>query len=83
MEQWNLLLQIKRKGISNMPNEKKLDFKKEMERLDEIVDKISNKALPLDEALKLYEEGVKIVKDLEKQLEEARDKVEKVVDIDK
>lgn len=66
-----------------MPNEKKLDFKKEMERLDEIVDKISNKALPLDEALKLYEEGVKIVKDLEKQLEEARDKVEKVVDIDK
>ena len=52
-----------------MPNEKKLDFKKEMERLDEIVDKISNKALPLDEALKLYEEGVKIVKDLEKQLE--------------
>ena len=66
-----------------MPNEKKPDFKKEMERLDEIVDKISNKALPLDEALKLYEEGVKIVKDLEKQLEEARDKVEKVVDIDK
>ena len=65
-----------------MPNEKKLDFKKEMERLDEIVDKISNKALPLDEALKLYEEGVKIVKDLEKQLEEAKDKVEKVVDID-
>ena len=65
-----------------MPNEKKTDFKKEMERLDEIVDKISNKTLPLDEALKLYEEGVKIVKDLEKQLEEAKDKVEKVVDID-
>ena len=83
MEQQNLLLQIKRKGISNMPNEKKPDFKKEMERLDEIVNKISNKALPLDEALKLYEEGVKIVKDLEKQLEDAKDKVEKVVDIDK
>ena len=66
-----------------MPNEKKPDFKEEMERLVEIVDKISNKALPLDEALKLYEEGVKIVKDLEKQLEEAKDKVEKVVDIDK
>ena len=66
-----------------MPNEKKPDFKKEMERLDEIVEKISSKALPLDDALKLYEEGVKIVKSLEKQLEEAKDKVEKVVDIDK
>ena len=83
MEQLNLLSSIKRKGIFNMPNEKKPDFKKDMERLDEIVDKISNKALPLDEALKLYEEGVKIVKDLEKQLEDAKDKVEKVVDIDK
>ena len=65
-----------------MANEKKVDFKKDLERLDEIVDKISNKALPLDEALKLYEEGSKIVKELEKQLEEAKDKVEKVVDID-
>ena len=66
-----------------MASEKKPDFKKEMERLDEIVDKISNRTLPLDEALKLYEEGVKIVKELEKELEEAKEKVEKVVDIDK
>lgn len=64
-----------------MGSEKKIDFKKELERLDEIVDKISNKALPLDEALKLYEEGAKIVKELEKQLEEAKEKVEKIVDI--
>ena len=64
-----------------MGSEKNIDFKKELERLDEIVDKISNKALPLDEALKLYEEGAKIVKELEKQLEEAKEKVEKIVDI--
>ena len=64
-----------------MGSENKIDFKKELERLDEIVDKISNKALPLDEALKLYEEGAKIVKELEKQLEEAKEKVEKIVDI--
>ena len=64
-----------------MGSEKNINFKKELERLDEIVDKISNKALPLDEALKLYEEGAKIVKELEKQLEEAKEKVEKIVDI--
>ena len=35
----------------------KIDFKKNIERLDEIVNLISNKALSLEESLKLYEEG--------------------------
>ena len=63
---------------SNMPE--KIDFEKEMKRLDEIVDKISSQDLPLDECLALYQEGQKIIKNLETALEEAKDKVEKVID---
>lgn len=59
---------------------KKIDFEKEMKRLDEIVDKISSQDLPLDECLALYQEGQKIIKNLENALEEAKDKVEKVID---
>ena len=62
-------------------SEKKIDFAKEMERLDEIVDEISSKALPLDESLKLYEEGNEIIKRLEKALKDAEEKVENIISI--
>ena len=61
--------------------EKKVDFKKSVERLDEIVNLISNKALSLEESLKLYEEGKEIIKLLSQELEEAEKKVENIVDI--
>ena len=63
-------------------NEKKLDFAKEIERLDEIVNEVSSKALPLEESLKLYEEGTKIIKKLETALQEASEKVEQIVSIE-
>lgn len=59
----------------------KIDFKKNLERLDEIVNQISNKALSLEESLKLYEEGQEIIKLLSEELKNAEEKVEKVVDI--
>ena len=59
----------------------KVDFKKNIERLDEIVELISNKALSLEESLKLYEEGKEIIKLLSHELEEAEKKVENIVDI--
>ena len=62
-----------------MPEEK-IDFEKEMKRLDEIVDKISSQNLPLDECLSLYQEGQKIIKTLETALESAKEKVEKVIE---
>ena len=61
--------------------EKKINFEKQVQRLDEIVEKISSRALPLDESLKLYEEGNKIIHELEEVLKEAQEKVEKIVDI--
>ena len=63
-------------------SEKKVDFKKEIARLDEIVDEVSSKTLSLDESLKLYEEGMKIIKQLEGALKEAEEKVEQVVNIE-
>jgi len=61
--------------------EEKFDFKKELDRLDEIVKKISSDTLSIDESLTLYEEGNAIIKKLEKALKEAEEKVEKVVEI--
>ena len=62
--------------------EKKVSFEKQVQRLDEIVEKISSKALPLEESLKLYEEGNQIIRELEETLKEAQEKVEKIVDIE-
>ena len=61
-------------------SEKKVDFAKETKRLEEIVNEVSSKSLPLDESLKLYEEGVSIIKKLEEALKEAEEKVEQIVD---
>ncbi len=57
-----------------------INFEQEMKKLDEIVAKISSQDLPLDECLELYQEGQKIIKSLETALEEAKEKVEKVIE---
>ena len=61
-------------------SEERIDFEKEMKRLDEIANKISSQDLSLDECLALYQEGQKIIKNLEKALAEATEKVEKVIE---
>ena len=61
--------------------ENKLNFEQQMKRLNEIVNEISDKALPLEESLKLYEEGQKIVENLQKTLKEAQEKIESVIEV--
>ncbi len=63
--------------------EKEVNFEKELNRLKEIVSLIQQKELSLDESLKLYEEGSKIIKVLEEELKKAEEKVEKVIEIEK
>ena len=63
--------------------EDKIDFEKQLERLKEIVNTIQDETLPLDESIKLYEEGNKIIASLNELLKLAEDKVEKIVDINK
>ena len=57
-----------------------INFKSELEKLDEINNKIASSSLSIDESLALYEEGLAIAKKLEKALKEAEEKVEKIID---
>ena len=51
-------------------------FEEKMKRLDEIVEKMNdNSAVSLEETLKLYEEAQILIKDLEKELNEAKEKI--------
>ena len=64
-------------------SEKEINFEEQLNRLKEIVSLIEQKDLSLDESIKLYEEGSKIVKVLSNELEKAEKKVETVVQIEK
>jgi exodeoxyribonuclease VII small subunit len=51
-------------------------FEKNRERLDAIVRQLEDADLPLEKALQLYEEGMKLSEVCHKQLEEAEGRVE-------
>ena len=51
-------------------------FEKNLERLDAIVVQLEDADLPLEKALQLYEEGMKLSSLCHKQLEEAEGRVE-------
>ena len=55
---------------------KKADFERSLARLEEVVRKLENANLTLDDAMKLFEEGVQLSRECQKQLEEAEGKVE-------
>ena len=63
--------------------EEKIVFEEKLKRLNEIVSLIENEDLPLDESIKLYEEGTELIALLNKVLVKAEEKIEKVVDINK
>ncbi len=51
-------------------------FEASLARLEEIVKKLEKGDLPLEQSLKLFEEGVKLARACNKRLEEAERKVE-------
>ena len=53
----------------------KLNFEDAMKRVDEIVAKLEDSTLKLDESLVLYEEGVTLVAFCRKKLEEAQRRI--------
>lgn len=63
-------------GNKKPENPRKADFERSLTRLEEVVGKLENADLTLDEAMKLFEEGVQLSRDCQKQLEEAQGKVE-------
>jgi len=55
---------------------KKPEFEKTLARLEEVVRKLESPQLSLDDAMRLFEEGVALSRECQKQLEEAEGKVE-------
>ena len=55
---------------------KKQDFERSLARLEEVVRRLENAHLSLDDAMKLFEEGVELSRECQKQLEEAEGRVE-------
>ena len=55
---------------------KKPDFEKSLVRLEEVVRRLESPQLSLDDAMKLFEEGVQLSHECQKQLEEAEGRVE-------
>lgn len=51
-------------------------FEAALKRLEQIVKQLENGDLALDTALKLFEEGIELSRQCQKQLEEAESKVE-------
>jgi exodeoxyribonuclease VII small subunit len=62
--------------IKKLEPAKKPDFEKSLGRLEEVVRRLESPQLSLDDAMKLFEEGVELSRECQKQLEEAEGKVE-------
>ena len=53
----------------------KLSFKQSMNRIDEILDLLEKNEIELEEAVKLFEEGLKLVNECDNQLNSFKDKI--------
>ena len=52
------------------------NFEERLERLESLGEKIRRPDVPLDEAIKAFEEGIKIARTLEKDLEKVESRIE-------
>ncbi len=60
-------------------SKKKMTFEESMERLEEIVRSMECGDIPLEESMKLFQEGTKLVSNCEKMLDEAQLQITKIV----
>ena len=58
-----------------------MDFEKNLSRLEEIVHKLEDGQLSLEESLKLFEEGVKISRSCNEKLNEAEKRVKLLLEV--
>ena len=59
---------------------KELSFEEKMKKLEEIISQVENEDLSLEKNLALYQEGESVIKDLTKQLNDAKEVVKKFSD---
>lgn len=58
--------------------ENKISYEEASKQLQEIIDKIENGQLPLDEALKLFEKGQELIKICYSSLDQAKGKLTEI-----
>jgi exodeoxyribonuclease VII small subunit len=59
-----------------------MDFEKKIVRLEDIVRKMELAEMPLEESLKLFEEGVRLSRECHTQLDQAEQKVKILISVD-
>ena len=65
--------------IKNQSQKKEsLNFEEAIERLEKIIDKMEGERIPLEELLKDYEEGTKLLNSCKEKIKTAKEKVEKI-----
>jgi exodeoxyribonuclease VII small subunit len=57
---------------------KKATFEADMEKLEELVEKLEQNELPLEDSIKAFEQGMKLAGSLMKTLEKAQERVKKL-----
>ena len=60
-------------------NEKEVSFEEALKKLEEAVNKLENGEIKLDEAFKMFEEGIKYAKICENKLSDIEEKVAKIL----
>jgi len=63
-------------GSTRMSAKKSIDLEKALSDLEEIVDELESGELPLEKAMKKFEDGVKLTRRCQAALKEAEQKVE-------
>ena len=59
-----------------------MDFEKKLKRLEEIVGKMEDGELALDKSLEMFEEGIKLSRECQAQLNSAEKKIQKLLKVD-
>ena len=71
------MAKTKKTGGENERNaEPKKTFEERLERLEELGDEIRRNDIPLDDAIKAFEEGIKLARALEKDLGKIESRIE-------
>tara|TARA_B100000945_G_scaffold102322_1_gene80768 strand:+ start:757 stop:981 length:225 start_codon:yes stop_codon:yes gene_type:complete len=60
--------------------EKKIDFESSLKELESIVEKLEDENINLEDSVKSFEEGVNLVKQCQKQIQDAELKIKKLLD---
>ena len=63
-------------GESKLDSGEKKSFEERLERLEELGDEIRKNDIPLEDAIKAFEEGIKLSRTLEKDLEKIESRIE-------